>query len=516
MRIEPYLARQTERHPEKTALVVGAARISYGELDRISGSLAAGLMLHGVKPGDRVLLLLDNGWEAAASFLAVWRIGAVACPLHPSLKAEKLGHIIGHTGAAAIIAPLRAAHLIETAKIAAGSSLLPILVHGDTPPTDGALSFETLVSGNWQAPQAHPGSDEDLALIIHTSGSTGRAKGVMLTHTNLDAACSAIVGYLGNTEDDVVLSVLPLSFGYGITQMVTMLMVGGTLVLERSFAFPRAILNRLAEVEATGLPVVPAMATMIAGMQDLAPGFLPRLRYLTNAAAAMPPSTTAALRRLLPATNIHLMYGQTECIRTACLAPGEVDRRPLSVGKAIPCTRVEIVGDDGLAVAPGEVGELIVEGPHVMVGYWNDPAATALALDVRDRRRRLRTGDLFRSDAEGFLYFVARRDDIIKTRGEKVSPQEVENVLYSLPGVLEAAVEGVADPLFGQVVKAHVVMAPDVLLTERDVVRHCAQYLEDFMIPKLVEFHEALPKTTTGKIRLSLTHPSLDDKGNVA
>jgi acyl-CoA synthetase (AMP-forming)/AMP-acid ligase II len=348
-----------------------------------------------------------------------------------------------------------------------------------------------------------PDNPEALALLIHTSGSTGQPKGVMLSHGNVLAACEAIISYLGNTADDVVLSVLPLSFGYGITQMVTMAMTGGTLVLEKSFAFPRKILERLAEVKATCFPLVPPMAALIAGMKDLSPGFLPHLRYITSAAAAMPPAIGGQLQTLLPRARLVLMYGQTECLRATYLCPDEISRRPTSVGKAIPGTVAFVVDEKGRPVAPGIVGELVVEGPHVMQGYWRDPESSARTLSHRPTGRRLHTGDLFRTDEDGFLYFVSRRDDIIKTRGEKVSPQEVERVLYALPGIREAAVGGVDDPVFGQVVRAYVVLDEGANFSERDILRHCASQLEDYMVPKSVEFRTALPRTTTGKIRLS-------------
>lgn len=299
--------------------------------------------------------------------------------------------------------------------------------------------------------------------------------------------------------------------------MVTMMMAGGTLVLERSFAFPRAILARLQAEQVTGFPLVPAMATMLTSMQDLSSDLLPHLRYITSAAAAMPPATTATLRQLLPATQLYLMYGQTECIRTSFLPPDTVDAKPLSVGHALSISRVEIVGEDGRPAEDGETGELMVCGPHVMTGYWRDAHVTEHAFFEIDGQRFLRSGDLFHRDGDGCLFFVARRDDMIKTRGEKVSPQEVERALYALPGILEAAVEGVADAVFGQVVKAHVVVEPACGLTEKMILRHCAQHLEDYMVPKLIEFHASLPKTASGKIRLSAAPISTDDmEGKVA
>jgi acyl-CoA synthetase (AMP-forming)/AMP-acid ligase II len=517
MRIKPYLSRQAEIRPEAVAVVSGNRRMTYGDLANEVARCAAGLSALGTGRGDRVILILDNTAEAVIAFFAVWRIGAVACPLHPSIKAEKLADILTRTMPTAVILHAKAERMVELACERSATS--PVLILSDVDAADvcKGIPLSTLPS-HPVADTPTPALDEqDLALLIHTSGSTGSPKGVMLTHRNLDFACRAVCDYLGNEAEDVVLSVLPLSFGYGITQMVTMMMAGGTLVLERSFTFPRAILERLAEERVTGFPLVPAMAGLITAMQDLQPGFLPHLRYITSAAAAMPPATTAALHRLLPGAELFLMYGQTECIRTSYLPPDRAARDPLSVGLALPGTEVAIIREDGQPACKGETGELQVSGPHVMAGYWMDAVATERAIVMRDGKRWLKSGDLFRQDADGLLYYVARQDDIIKTRGEKVSPQEVERVLYALPGVLEAAVEGVPDPLFGQVVKAHVVAAPGAALTERMVRQHCAEHLEDFMVPKLVEFRDTLPKTSTGKIRLSLAQPvSEDTEGHVA
>ncbi|MCY1664833.1 class I adenylate-forming enzyme family protein [Rhizobium sp. SL86] len=516
MRIELYLHRNAEIRPEAVAVVSGSRRMTYRALADEVARLASGLSALGTGRGDRVVFVLENTAEAVIAFFAVWQLGAMACPLHPSIKADKLAEILTRTAPTALITQARTNRMVSLACERAGLSPTVILTDVETAP-DGAIAFHSLPSCALPQLPARSLDEDDLALLIHTSGSTGHPKGVMLTHRNLDFACSTICDYLGNDTRDVVLSVLPLSFGYGITQMVTMMMAGGTLVLERSFAFPRAILERLAEEQVTGFPLVPAMAGLITAMQDLQPGLLPHLRYMTSAAAAMPPAVTQALQRLFPDTALFLMYGQTECIRTCYLAPERAADTPLSVGRPLPGTQVQIIGEDGTPVASGETGELQVCGPHVMAGYWRDEAATQRALVLRGGQRWLKSGDLFRQDGDGLLYYVARQDDIIKTRGEKVSPQEVERALYALPGVLEAAVEGVADPLFGQVVKAHVVPAPGVTLTERMVRQHCAEHLEDFMVPKLVEFRDALPKTSTGKIRLSLANTvSEDTEGKVA
>jgi long-chain acyl-CoA synthetase len=325
----------------------------------------------------------------------------------------------------------------------------------------------------------------------------------MMTHQNIVHAATAITTYLENTAADVILSALPLSFDYGLYQALMAAKVGATLILEKSFAFPYVVLQKLRQERVTGFPLVPTMAALLLQMRDLAPGSLPHLRYLTNTAAALPPAHIRRLQELFPATRVYSMYGLTECKRCTYLPPEQLAARPGSVGKAIPDTEVYVVDDDGSRVGPGVVGELVVRGGHVMKGYWEDAAATDRALRPGPHpwEKVLYSGDLFRADEEGFLYFVGRKDDIIKSRGEKVSPKEVENVLYALPGVREAAVVGVPDPILGHAIKAVLVLDGGARLSERDVVGHCARHLEDFMVPKLVEFRQELPKTDTGKIR---------------
>jgi acyl-CoA synthetase (AMP-forming)/AMP-acid ligase II len=293
-----------------------------------------------------------------------------------------------------------------------------------------------------------------------------------------------------------------LSFDYGLYQILMGFLAGATVILEPSFAYPQVILERLSLENVTGFPLVPTMAAILLQMKGLSPGRFPRLRYITNTAAALPPSHIERLRGLFPATRIYSMYGLTECKRVSYLPPDQLAIRPSSVGKAIPNTEVYIVDERGGRVGSGTVGELVVRGAHVMKGYWEKPEETDRVLKPGPLpgEKVLYTGDLFRMDGEGYLYFVGRKDDIIKTRGEKVSPKEVEAVLYTLPEVKEAAVVGVEDPILGQAIKAVLVLADGAALSERDVMRHCAARLEDFMVPKSVEFRSSLPKTTTGKI----------------
>jgi len=295
--------------------------------------------------------------------------------------------------------------------------------------------------------------------------------------------------------------VLPLSYSYGLYQLMASVAAGATLVFENSFVFPGALLKRFETEGVTGFAGVPTVYAILLGL-DLSTFDLSRLRYLTNAAAALPVEHVRRLRERLPHARLFLMHGLTEVARTVFLPPEQVDAKPASVGKAMPGTEVWLEDEQRGRVGPGATGEMVVRGPHVMRGYWNDPKATAerFRSGPLPGERICYSGDLFRTDDDGCFYFVARKDDIIKCRGEKVAPREVENVIYGIEGVTEVAVVGVPDPVFGQAIKAFVV-APGQSLTAAQVMAHCKAHLEDIMVPKHVEFRSELPKTSSGKIR---------------
>jgi len=315
------------------------------------------------------------------------------------------------------------------------------------------------------------------------------------------AAASSVIDYLGNDEHDVILDVLPLSFSYGLHQVLTAVQVGATVVLEKSFAYPQVVLQRIAAERATGFAMVPTIAAVLL-QQDLAAHDLASLRYVTNAGAALPPEHARALQARLPRARIFLMYGQTECKRVSYLPPEDLLHRPDSVGIPMPNVEAWVVDETGRRLGPGQVGELVVRGANVMRGYWNRREETERALRAGPLPgdRVLHTGDLFRIDEDGYLYFVGRRDDIIKSRGEKVSPTEIENMLYRLDGVALAAVVGVPDAVLGSAVKAIIALKEGARLTEIEVKRHCARHLEDFMVPRIVEFRASLPRNEAGKI----------------
>ncbi|MET0556856.1 MAG: AMP-binding protein [Vicinamibacteria bacterium] len=500
MLVSAWLEESAARAPAATALVCGERRLSYRELADRAGACARGLAALGVERGDRVVLHLDNDVETVVALFGVLGAGAAFVMVNPTTKEAKLRFVLENAGASAIVLPAAKAALLE-----GGLPELRAVVTVGGAAAEGArkaVAFDDLLARHAGAGAAPPAPvDLDLATLLYTSGSTGEPKGVMLTHANVVAAIDSVASYLHLTSDDVLFDVLPLSFGYGLTQLFSALKVGARFVLDKGMVFPHVTLTRMTAEGVTGFAMVPTMAAVLLGL-DLAKYDLSRLRYVTNAGAALPTDHVRRFRAALPHVDLVLMYGQTECLRIAYLEPSQVDRRPDSVGFGMPNQDVFVLDEAGQPVPPDTPGELVVRGSHVMRGYWKLPEQTEAKL--RPGRfpgeRVLHTGDLFRRDAEGYLYFVSRQDDIIKSKGEKVSPREVEDALFALADVQEAAVVGVADPVTGQAVKAVLVLREGAVLSAREVQRHCAQRLEDFMVPSIVEFREELPKTTTGKI----------------
>jgi long-chain acyl-CoA synthetase len=454
-----------QARPNRTALVVHNGRLSYAELAQRAEQYALKLQSLGVRAGDRVTLIADNSEHAAIAVWAILAAGAVLIPLHAATRPAALKALLEHADAHWLLRP-----------------------NGAEP--------ERLVASLPSTP--------DLAALIYTSGSTGEPKGVMLTHANMVAAVKAVNAYLKLSEDDIIYSALPLSSSYGLYQLIMGLAIGATVVLDRSFSFPAKSLALLAQERATVLAGVPTMFAWLASTQILDKFDLSSLRILTSAAAALPVEHARRVRERLPHARLFVMYGQTECKRISYLEPDEFERKAGSVGRGIPYQEHAVIDELGRRVGPDEVGELVVKGPHVMQGYWRDPEGSARKLRVwggADLDAWLYTDDLFKIDAEGFLYFVGRRDDILKVGGNKVSPRDIEEVLCQIPAVAEAAVIGMPDATWGQAAKAFLVLKEGQQCSEEEVIRFCMARLRGFMVPKAVVFMRSLPKTESGKIK---------------
>ena len=324
----------------------------------------------------------------------------------------------------------------------------------------------------------------------------------MLTHLNMVSAATSITGYLENREDDIILNVLPLSFDYGLYQVLMAFKFGGTVLLGKSFTFSFQVIQEMIREKVTGFPLVPTILAILLGLKDLDKFDFSNIRYISNTAAALPPAHIAELRKIFPHVRIFSMYGLTECKRVSYLPPEEIDRRPTSIGKGMPNEEVWIVDEQGKRVGPHTVGELVVRGSHVMRGYWGLPEETVRALKPGNYPGEmvLYTGDLFKMDEEGFLYFVGRKDDLFKSRGERISPKEIEHCLCAHEGVAETAVIGVPDEILGMAIVAYLSSKEGFQLDEKRILKHCKENLEEFMIPKYIRIMTRLPKTPNGKI----------------
>lgn len=504
MLVQDFLYASAARSPDKTALVCQNQRLSYAEIDEMTNRLANALIAAGVRRGDRVALFLDNSVEAVIGVFAVLKAGGVFVMINPTTKQDKLAYMLNNCATRALVFDGR-----KAAPVSAMWPDIPSLVAGVScgkaaekaaQQHEHWFALDALLAANSAERPPQVNITRDLACLIYTSGSTGFPKGVMSDHSNVVFATGSITTYLENVADDIVLSALPLSFDYGLYQLLMTFRFGGTLVLERGFVFPAAVLKRIEAEQVTGFPIVPTMMATLLQM-DLTPFDLSSLRYITNTAAALPPSHIAEFQRRFPHVTIFSMYGLTETKRTLYLPPDQLAVRPGSVGIAIPGTEVWIEDAAGNRLGPGETGELVIRGEHVMRGYWGNPEATA----ERYRpgpipgERVCYSGDLFTMDDEGYLYFVGRKDDIIKSRGEKVAPKEIENVLKLLTGVIDAAVVGLPDPILGESIAA-VVACRDEQLADSVVLSHCRSHLEDLMLPQVIRIWDRLPKSENGKI----------------
>jgi len=490
------------RAPAKTAVIAEDGTATYAQLLADSGSVAAWLQNEGLERGDRVGVFMENSLACVTTLLGVLLAGGVIVTVNAQTKADRLTFILDDSGARFLVAEGPISRI--AAKACENASAPPRLICARAPEEVGRQAADLhRIAGVGGPPLPSRVIPLYLAALLYTSGTTGTPKGVMLTHQSLMFVTESIIEYLRLGPEDRVLNVLPMSFGYGLSQLLLVMRLGATLLLERSFAYPAQTLRRLEAEEATVLPAIPTILSALASLHAATGRTYPSVTCITSAAAGLPPALHAPIRGLFPNALIFRMYGQTECIRVCYLEPKLVDEKPTSVGKAIPGTEALVLGEDGRPVPPGEVGTLYVRGPHLMAGYWNAPELTANVLkgDLQARETLLCTHDLFTVDEDGDLYFVSRSDEIIKTRGEKVSPVQVENVLFSITGVKEAAVVGVPDDLLGQAIRAYLVPEEGVELAESEVLRVCREKLEGFAVPHEVRLIEELPKTPSGKIR---------------
>ena len=497
------LIRTAEKFPDKTAIISKGEEYSYGQMRDAALKLAAHLMQAGVKRGDRVAVYMNNSWQSAVSVYGITLTGAVFLMINPQTKTDKLQYILKDSGSRVLITESRLRNLFVPALD--GTDVFEVILSGPEFKFEKenvtVAAFDEVLSGDTAEVPEMKIIPNDLASLIYTSGSTGFPKGVMMTHQSMVFASWSLIEYLRLDEDERIMLVIPLAFDYGLYQLLMSVTIGGTLIIEQSFAFPSAVYKDIEKYKPTVFPAVPTIFAMMIAMHRKSGLNFPGIKKITNTAAALSAEIIPELKKVFPEALIFKMYGLTECKRVCYLEPELVDEKPASVGKAIPGTEVFLLSPEGNPVSSGEPGILHVRGPHVMLGYWNNEELSREMLrpGKLPYERVLCTNDWFRMDEDGFLYFLSRNDDIIKTRGEKVSPAEVENAIYKKEGVKEVAVVGIPDEVMGEAIVAFVTVF-DSGITEKDIQRVCMENLEIFMVPAKVVFLDEMPKSPNGKI----------------
>lgn len=498
MLIQDFLLNSSMKNPDKEALVAGTCRTTYVKLEHAALTLAGSLLAGGLKPGERVAVLTDVPFDYIVSYFGTLLAGGVFVGLNTQTSTRTLLHLLCDCGASLMLTHRKfLKHFVGIADSV--PSLRYVAVSGGGSVAGVTCGdFAELLAGPGGNPSLLPRREPaDLAQIIYTSGTTGKPKGVMLSHTNLVANTLATVQYLGLTQNDRAMVVLPFFYSYGNSVLLTHIAVGGTLIVNQSLMYPAVILDQMRAEKVTGFPGVPSTFALLLQRTMIRETSLPHLRYVTQAGGGMSPALVRELVAALPGTAIYIMYGQTEAApRLSYLDPADLHRKTNSIGKAIPGVTLEVLTPAGDTVPPGEIGELVAQGENVMIGYWGQPETTAEVL----RDGRLWTGDLVTVDDEGYLYVVGRQSEMIKSGAHRIAPKEIEDVLLEHDAVFEAAVIGVEDDILGESLKACVVLKEAVTCHEKELLRHCHQILPPYKVPLAINFYDELPKMESGKI----------------
>jgi acyl-CoA ligase (AMP-forming) (exosortase A-associated) len=484
------LENQSRLRPTKTAIVDGSKRISFQELHNLTSQYSILLKNSGIQRGDRVAIYLYRSIEMTAVLFAVWQIGAVAVIINDVLKNKQIQYIVSHSEAAILITDTRLYANISEPVIAEDRIIILdkiSLPHGST--------------------VASPCIDADLAMIIYTSGSTGMPKGIMLSHRNLLNGAEIISDYLHITEKDIIISLLPFSFDYGLNQLLTSVLHGGTLVIERS-SMPADICNTLSKEQITGLAAVPMLWQQLGHPRSpFTKTSFPHLRYMTNTGGRMPEQLTKSFRQAHPHVQIYLMFGLTEAFRSTYLPPDQVDIRPTSMGKAIPDVEILVLNDKGEECKPGEVGELVHRGGTISMGYWRDPENTSKRFRPAPFEKgkngmpeiAVYSGDFVKKDEEGFLYYIGRMDQMIKSRGMRVSPEEIEEYVHASSLISHVVAFSISkNDVESQIVAAIVPKDPQGF-NENELRTYCKREMPEYMCPEIFWRWDKFPLTSTGK-----------------
>jgi len=511
--IHELIATSARTSPDATALLFKDRSLSYAQLKGEVDSVAGGLLALGIAAGERVAVYLPKQPETVFGLFGAAAAGACFVPVNPLLKPKQVAYILAHCNVRVLITSSQRLKQLEEILADCPDLHTIVVVEDQLPeleprPSQSMLAFASFTGADGSRP-AHRRIDTDMTAILYTSGSTGNPKGVVLSHRNMVAGARSVASYLGNTPEDRILAVLPLSFDAGLSQLTTAFSVGASAVL-MDYLLPRDVIRAVARYQVTGLGAVPPLWNQLVGLEWPAEA-VDSLRYITNTGGAMPVPTTRALQKALPNTKIFLMYGLTEAFRSTYLPPDQVNSRPESMGKAIPNAEILVVNAHGESCATGEPGELVHRGALVSLGYWNDPEKTAERFkpspgrppEIPTTELAVWSGDQVMRDEEGFLYFISRKDEMIKTSGYRVSPTEVEEVVYGSGLAAGAAALGLTHPTLGQaiaLVASHHDGVVDVEQVREKLLAHCRQELPNFMVPLAVIVRDSLPHNQNGKI----------------
>jgi acyl-CoA ligase (AMP-forming) (exosortase A-associated) len=505
----PLLA--AERTPDATALRDATSATSYAQLASQIRAFASGLCALGVQRADRVAIYLDKRLETVVASFGAPACGAVFVPINPLLKPDQVGYILRDCGVRVLVTSPERARLLQPV-LEGCPELAHVVVVGvseamPSAPASGPSNHAWSQLLQCEPRMGHRVVDIDMVGILYTSGSTGKPKGVVLSHRNMVAGAKSVASYLQNRSDDVLLAALPLSFDAGFSQLTTAFHAGASVVL-LNYLVPKDVVKAMDKHGVTGLTAVPPLWIQLTQVTWPASAGA-RLRYFANTGGRMPLDTLSRLRAILPAAKPYLMYGLTEAFRATYLPPEEVDRRPDSIGKAIPNSEILVLREDGTPCAPDEPGELVQRGALVAQGYWNDPPKTAerfRPLPGRDGglvlpEMAVFSGDTVRRDAEGFLYFIGRKDEMIKSSGYRISPNEVEEVVYAAGNVGECAAFGVPHPTLGEAVVVVTTSRGGQTVEPSALAALCRDRLPAYMVPAEFEVRDGpLPRNANGKI----------------
>ncbi|MBU0579930.1 MAG: acyl-CoA ligase (AMP-forming), exosortase A system-associated [Candidatus Margulisbacteria bacterium] len=505
--MKPYLFQHlfdqtVEKYSKKEFIKQKDNSFSYNKIRAHSLALAKALRELKINLGDRVGIWLDKSPEQVISLLGTLYADGIFVIISPVLHHDQTMHILKDCNVKFLITDVKKFNILSTDL--ENTEVAQIILVDES--LDNTISMQELLETYSGYQVESVAKNSDTSNIIYTSGSTGKPKGIVLSHQNLIEGAEIVSEYLNITDQERIAGVLPFNFDYGLNQLTTSILKGASLVLH-NFFLPNDLLNLLEKEEITGLAGIPPIWTAIFNTKLTAKKKcnFSKLRYLTNSGGKVPVPIVKNMRDFFPNTDIYLMYGLTEAFRSTYLPPSEIDKRPNSIGKAIPRTEMFIINNQGKECAPHEKGELIHKGACITKGYWNDPEKTnqifrpdPLAKPGEKAQTVVYSGDLIYKDEEGFLYFVSRKDEMIKVQGYRVSPTEVEEILLKHESIQDAVVFGIEARDGEKKILALITTNQDINST--NIIEHCKKEAPSYMVPHEIIFYKSFPKTASGKI----------------